>query len=295
MRRYFPDIRAFTKAAQERGHRAGLSAVAGRPADAGDGVRGAGARCRMRFCSKAWSAARRSRGTASSPPRRRWFIRRPGQGERSDAAGCISQGVRHDRSAGGSGRSCCPQRRITAIKNLPAFTGGLVGYAGYDTIRYYEGEKLPNPPKDDRHCRTCSSGCTASWSSSITSTRRSKWSPTPISTAHADAEAAYRDACRRIDDIVQRLQQPPTQPARRDRSGGAADAEVRQQLHARAVRGRPSRKGQEYIKAGDIFQFVPSQRLRVHSDGRSVRCVSRAADHQPVAVHVLSEEPAAAR
>ena len=30
---------------------------------------------------------------------------------------------------------------------LPAFTGGLVGYAGYDTIRYYEGEKLPSPPK----------------------------------------------------------------------------------------------------------------------------------------------------
>src|ERR1700722_2963176 len=34
--------------------------------------------------------------------------------------------------------------------DLPAFTGGLVGYAGYDTVRYYEGEKLPNPPKDDR-------------------------------------------------------------------------------------------------------------------------------------------------
>ena len=30
----------------------------------------------------------------------------------------------------------------TATRTLPAFTGGLVGYAGYDTIRYYEGEKL---------------------------------------------------------------------------------------------------------------------------------------------------------
>ena len=25
-----------------------------------------------------------------------------------------------------------------------------MGYAGYDTIRYYEGEKLPRPPHDDR-------------------------------------------------------------------------------------------------------------------------------------------------
>src|ERR1700683_869319 len=35
-------------------------------------------------------------------------------------------------------------------KRLPAFTGGLVGFAGYDTIRYYEGEKLTHPPADDR-------------------------------------------------------------------------------------------------------------------------------------------------
>ena len=28
------------------------------------------------------------------------------------------------------------------------------------------------------------------------------------------------------------------------------------------------RKGQEYIRAGDIFQFVPSQRLRVTSEAQ---------------------------
>src|ERR1700722_6085082 len=43
-----------------------------------------------------------------------------------------------------------PPHRYHRDKNLPTFTGGLVGYAGYDTIRYYEGEKLPAPPKDDR-------------------------------------------------------------------------------------------------------------------------------------------------
>ena len=39
-----------------------------------------------------------------------------------------------------------PRRRYKQDPHLPAFTGGLVGYAGYDMIRYYEGEKLPNPP-----------------------------------------------------------------------------------------------------------------------------------------------------
>src|SRR5579884_3521086 len=44
-----------------------------------------------------------------------------------------------------------PHRRYFRDRRLPAFTGGLVGYAGYDTIRYYEGEKLPSSPaKDDR-------------------------------------------------------------------------------------------------------------------------------------------------
>src|SRR5258706_7967490 len=43
-----------------------------------------------------------------------------------------------------------PKKRYHHDKRLPNFTGGLVGYAGYDTIRYYEGEKLTNPPADDR-------------------------------------------------------------------------------------------------------------------------------------------------
>src|SRR4051812_17901564 len=30
-----------------------------------------------------------------------------------------------------------PHRRYHRDKSLPPFTGGLVGYAGYDTIRYY--------------------------------------------------------------------------------------------------------------------------------------------------------------
>ena len=36
------------------------------------------------------------------------------------------------------------------LPGLPRFTGGAVGYASYDMIRYYEGESLPNPPHDDR-------------------------------------------------------------------------------------------------------------------------------------------------
>src|SRR5262245_26785353 len=38
--------------------------------------------------------------------------------------------------------------RVPRMPGLPSFTGGAVGYAGYDTVRYVE--RLPNPPDDDR-------------------------------------------------------------------------------------------------------------------------------------------------
>ena len=51
-----------------------------------------------------------------------------------------------------------PYRRYYRNRHLPAFTGGLVGYAGYDTVRYDEGEKLKSPPKDDRRLPDLSFG-----------------------------------------------------------------------------------------------------------------------------------------
>src|SRR5439155_17368770 len=38
--------------------------------------------------------------------------------------------------------------RAPHVPELPRFTGGAVGYAGYDTVRYVE--HLPNAPEDDR-------------------------------------------------------------------------------------------------------------------------------------------------
>ena len=84
-------------------------------------------------------------------------------------------------------------------------------------------------------------------------------------TAHSDPENAYRDACRRIDDIVQRLQQPPSSKLGEIDNVGEPTLKFQSNFTREAFE-EAIRKGQEYIKAGDIFQFVPSQRLRVKSD-----------------------------
>ncbi|HYO08462.1 MAG TPA: anthranilate synthase component I [Tepidisphaeraceae bacterium] len=158
-----------------------------------------------------------------------------------------------------------PKRRFHRDKNLPAFTGGLVGYAGYDTIRYYESEKLTAPPPDDRRLPDVLFGLYHELVVFDHVDKTIKVIANADLPAHGgDAEAAYRDACRRVDDVVNRLQQPTT------KSLGEIDPREPLTLRFNSNMTREQyedavRAGQEYIRAGDIFQFVPSQRLRVTS------------------------------
>jgi anthranilate synthase component 1 len=158
-----------------------------------------------------------------------------------------------------------PRKRYRQDPHLPAFTGGLVGYAGYETIRYYEGEKLVHPPADDRKLPDLMFGLYNEMVIFDHVDKTIKVVANADLTQHQTPEQAYRDACRRVDDIVQRLQQPPS-------SGlGEIDAGVKLSLAYESNFTKEAfeaaiRQGQEYIKAGDIFQFVPSQRLRVKSD-----------------------------
>jgi anthranilate synthase component I len=160
-----------------------------------------------------------------------------------------------------------PAEKYHHDKNLPRFTGGLVGYAGYDTIRYYEGEKLPSPPKDDRKLPDLLFGLYGELvifdhvDKTIRVVANARTGPNP---SKVQIESAYREACRRIDDIVTRLQQPPssalgeidpTSPLTIPFSANCTREQFEDMVRA----------GKEFIKAGDIFQFVPSQRLGVTS------------------------------
>jgi anthranilate synthase component 1 len=157
-----------------------------------------------------------------------------------------------------------PERRYHRSKDLPTFTGGLVGYAGYDLIRYYEGDQLPHPPIDDRKLPDILFGLYGELVVFDHVDKTIKVIANADVKSAANTESAYRDACRRIDELVLRLQQPPASKLgeidpRSPLTLQFTSSMTRQQYES-AVR-----KGQEYIKAGDIFQFVPSQRVRVTS------------------------------
>ncbi|MDB5321712.1 MAG: trpE [Phycisphaerales bacterium] len=158
-----------------------------------------------------------------------------------------------------------PKKRYHHDKRLPNFTGGLVGYAGYDTIRYYEGEKLTRPPADDRGLPDVMFGF---YGELVIFDHLDKTikvvANAEVGGRHEGTEAAYRDACRRIDAIIARLQRPiGGETGEIDPSGPVTlkfESNMTRERFEQAVT-----QGKEYIKAGDIFQFVPSQRLRVKS------------------------------
>jgi anthranilate synthase component 1 len=154
--------------------------------------------------------------------------------------------------------------RAVHLPGLPRFCGGAVGYAGYDVVRYTE--RLPDAPPDDRGLPDLSF---AFYDRMIIFDQINK---TILIVAHARTQGEprdeYYDACRRIDETFAQLQR------------GSDNLE----LADIALRGEPSldwtsnfsrdgfeeaiEKCKEYIRAGDIFQVVLSQRLAVRTTVR---------------------------
>jgi anthranilate synthase component 1 len=152
--------------------------------------------------------------------------------------------------------------RSAALAELPPFTSGAVGYAGYDVVRY--SENLPNAPPNDRQLPDLAF---AFYDHMVVFDNVTK---TNVVVAMArldkfgdDLEAAYDDAKRRVDELVARLEAPgeTLPPADIDTAGQptiAYESNFEREDFERAVE-----ECVEYIRAGDIFQVVISQRLEL--------------------------------
>ncbi len=142
------------------------------------------------------------------------------------------------------------------VPELPRFTGGLVGYLSYDTVRM--AEPLPDCPRDtlglpDLHLMRYDTVLVFDHSFNhlllITHLDLS---------AGAGVDQAYDAAQAELDALQRRLEQP--MPSRLVEAKPAADLVYHQhttQAQYEASVGRIK----EFIKAGDAFQVVLSQRL----------------------------------
>lgn len=149
--------------------------------------------------------------------------------------------------------------RVAKVTGLPPFTGGAVGYAGYDTVRYVE--HLPNAPQDDRKLADLSF---AFYDHMIVFDNVQKTAiVVALAKVSKDLKASYDSACKRVDRFVDMLASPKgnLQPVDID-SGGEAKLKYSSNF-TQAGYEDAVRKCVEYIRAGDIFQVVFSQRLAV--------------------------------
>ncbi|MDP7008818.1 MAG: anthranilate synthase component I [Phycisphaerales bacterium] len=147
---------------------------------------------------------------------------------------------------------------------LPSFLGGWVGYAGYDTARYFELDVLPfkNAPLDDRELPDVHFSL---YKTIVIFDHVSK----VVHVVHnaigteTDQEMLWNHSCKEIDDVVELLQcatpeipvgsveldlsTPPPLPAHSTMSQSEFECAVD--------------RCKAYIREGDAFQIVISQRF----------------------------------
>ncbi|SLN37676.1 Anthranilate synthase component 1 [Roseovarius albus] len=153
-------------------------------------------------------------------------------------------------------RAVIESGRIDLPDDLPAASAGLFGYLGYDTIRLVE--HLPNINPDPLGVPDA----IMMRPSIITVLDGVKGEVIVVSPAWVqdgvNARAAYAQAAERVMDAVRDLERAMPQASRT--IGEAHEDAPPVSNFTREGYKAAVEKAKEYIKAGDIFQVVPSQR-----------------------------------
>ncbi len=146
--------------------------------------------------------------------------------------------------------------RPVEVPGLPPFTGGAVGYLGYEFVHSVE-KTVPLAAKDEL-------GVPAMWfmlCDSVLAFDRAHQTMRLIVNAHigADAGAAYDAACTEL----RRMQTALAQPTRLASStlGDTGTVQIPTGNFTQAAFEKMVDDSKEYIRAGDIFQIVLSQRF----------------------------------
>ncbi|WP_207458480.1 anthranilate synthase component I [Azospirillum sp. SYSU D00513] len=156
-------------------------------------------------------------------------------------------------------RALIKESRIDLPAELPPMAAGLFGYLTYDMVRLME--KLPDNNPDELNVpdailtRPSIVAIFDSHADLVTLV-------TPVwPEAGVDSQAAYARARERLSDAVADIERPlPHRREPRSEDGlplAWTSNTTREEYHAIVERAK------EYIRAGDIFQCVPSQRIRI--------------------------------
>lgn len=153
------------------------------------------------------------------------------------------------------------------LEDLPRFTGGAVGFFGYDLLQYYE--KLPAHRVDDLQMNDIQ----FMFCDQVIVFDHLKQQIKIIANVHvpqfatdADIVKTYHATCAKIDATIEKLNRPligesPRNPITAEPELGEIRSNVTKEKFISNVNA-----AKEYIRAGDIFQVVLSQRFEVETD-----------------------------
>jgi anthranilate synthase component 1 len=169
-------------------------------------------------------------------------------------------------------RKLMERYQVVARPELPRFAGGAVGFLGYEAIRFFE-PKVPAAREDDLQLPEMLFMLTGNVLIFDHRLRSLKI----VVSAFLDGgspEKAYARAVESVDSILQQLAEPvdlPLLPITKDEKQPPPRSNFRREEFERAVE-----RAKEYIRAGDIFQVVLSQRFESQFDGEPLdfyRCL----------------------
>ena len=179
-----------------------------------------------------------------------------------------ADGAELDRRAGDpfeAVRKLLAERCPVEVPGLPRFSGGAVGYFGYDTVRFVE--RLPETAQrkldiPDMLLLFSDNLVVFDHVQHKLLVIANMQIPGQGLDSDEQIESAYADAVARIDAIVSDLRQPLSPPVN---SPVDCDSEWSSNFTKEEYE-EVVRQAKEYIAAGDIFQVVPSQRLSRQTD-----------------------------
>lgn len=153
------------------------------------------------------------------------------------------------------------QYNAAPAQDLPVFHGGLVGYFGYDTVRYVEPKLRANIPPD----KLGTPDILLMLAEEVLVFDNLAGTIRLVVNADPEVDGALAKAQARLDDLVKQLREPMPplpevnlQAAASDFLEAQATSDFTQPQYEQAVE-----KVKEYVLAGDVMQVVPSQRMSI--------------------------------
>jgi len=180
---------------------------------------------------------------------------------------------------------------LAAPSELPDFTGGWVGYAGYDTVRYVEGQQLPDPPADDRGLPDMHFALYRQVVAFDHVHKTVLAIHHVLLDEHDSVEAAYEAGCAELDQLVSRFEADPIALPAGELDLGTSPPPVERSNMTRADYEAMVERAKQYISAGDIFQVVLSQRFerRTAADPFDVYRALRVVNPSPYMFYVQAD------